>query len=230
MDRLHDRPARRRLAKFATAVRTIGLQHVWRTRLRIERAAPSPAADRERRSCGKTEGDRSNDAIVTFRVGGLLPVIFEFSEDPSRSQYALGLSGSDDWRRLGSFTDARKPSNRSSRFARPSCGAAWHRCLSTFQGEKDIKLSARRKHGRTVDPHGSPRLRLCLAAVRYPGSAHPDAGVRHGDGARERADAANGQGAGEDPRCPRLTTPGRLGSAKKTRRLERPGRPQDNGG
>ena len=185
-------------------------------------------------------GDGSNDEIVTYRVGGPLPVIVWDAEAGKRRVVKMrwGFPDPRDWRRprpihaRSETIDAKEPF----RIALPRRSAR-HRRLPHVQrgrgGREAVGGTETRQW--TIDPQdGQPRgfafvwRRFEIADL--PGA---DAGLRHGDGARQRADPPHGQVAGG--RSPHAGDPGRRRLVDLAGRGRRnagggQGRAQDHGG
>src|ERR1700716_685768 len=124
---------------------------------------------------GPSGDDGSNDEIVTYRVGGLLPVIVWDAETRARRVVKMrwGFPDPRDWRRPRPIHARSETIDGKEPFRTPfHAGQRGIVVFRTFnEGEEVVK------------PSGSTAARLCLrvAAVRAFRSTRPHAGLRHGD-------------------------------------------------
>jgi hypothetical protein len=155
--------------------------------------------------------DGSNDEIVTYRVGGLLPVIVWDAETRARRVVKMrwGFPDPKNWRRPRPIHARSETIDGKEPFRTPfHAGQRGIVIFRTFnEGEEVVKPSGRTETRQwTIDPKPAARLRLRVAAVRDFRSARPHAGVRYGDGARQRTHTSHDQVPGG--RSPHAGDPG----------------------
>src|SRR6266851_3083690 len=175
---------------------------------------------------GPSGDDGSNDEIVTYRVGGLLPVIVWDAETRARRvvKDALGVPGPEGL--AAATADPRAIRNHRREGAVSNAlprGSARHRYLPHLQRRRRGREAVRQDGNPAMDgrPEGRPaaRLRLRVAAVRDFRSARPHAGLRNGDGVCQRTHTPHDQVP--RGRSPHAGDPGRRRLVDVVRRRRR---------
>src|SRR5713226_292393 len=160
---------------------------------------------------GGDEG--SNDEIVTYRVGGLLPVIVWDAETRARRVVKMrwGFPDPRDWRRPRPIHARSETIDGKEPFRTPfHAGQRGIVIFRTFnEGEEVVKPSGRTETRQwTIDPRdGQPRgFAFVWRRFEISDLPAPHAGLRHGDGACQRTHTPHDQVPGG--RSPHAGDPG----------------------